>query len=406
MRKGILLLVVLLVVIGFGLGVVAHNLNKAMRKTALVYEEPTDFPIYPELDLNGKTAEQMSEIRRGEYLVKAGDCISCHTNTPQNGAVFSGGLPIKTPFGTIFSPNITPDKKTGIGNWSLEEFTQAMQQGIAPDGHYYYPAFPYLYFQKITSADLKAIKVYLDNIPPIQSTSPENQMVWPFGYRFLQLGWRLMFFEKTESISPTKDRGEYLVEGLGHCGMCHTPSYTLLNKNYVLAAPINRYNLAGAYAQGYLAPNISQAGLGTVTDEELLKVFTDYQTLGKGKIHGPMVEAVHNSLDSLKKADLLAIIKYLKSVRSETPPIPVLKNISLGEVVYKEHCAVCHNLQINSAPLVGDTEAWKPLINSGMDRLLTLVMTGTPRMPAKGGCAVCTEEDIEAAVSYMIKESR
>ena len=408
MRKiEIVIVLFLLAVTGIG-GHVFYQVSKNIKNSIPVYEYPIDFPAYPRLNLQGKTSKEIEQIKQGKLLVQAGDCITCHTDTLNNGPVFAGGLPIETPYGIIYSPNITPDKKTGIGTWDSSDFIKAMREGIAPNGSYYYPAFPYPYFNRVSTEDLLAIKAYLNAIPAIEQHNLENKMIWPFNWRFIQLGWRLFFFHNTGAYknNPEKssnwNRGAYLVEGLGHCGMCHTPSYYLFNKNLVLAAPMKKYNLAGAMAQGYLAPDITQSALDDVPDNMLLKTFTDYRLFGGGKLHGPMVEAVHNSLSYLPKSDLIAMIDYLKSIQSPTIPTPVLKEISQGETIYKLHCSVCHDLGANGAPKLGDYMNWNPLIKSGIKKLYHIAIMGNASMPAKGGCANCSKEDIEAAVDYMV----
>ena len=408
MRKiGIVIVLFLLAVTGIG-GHVFYQVSKNIKNTIPVYEQPIDFPTYPQLNLREKTPKEMEQIKQGELLIQAGDCITCHTDTLNNGKVFAGGLPIETPYGVIYSPNITPDKKTGIGKWNDSDFIKAMREGIAPNGSYYYPAFPYPYFNKVSTEDLLAIKAYLNAIPAIEQRNLENRMIWPFNWRFIQLGWRLFFFHNNGAYknNPEKslnwNRGAYLVEGLGHCGMCHTPSYYLFDKGLVLAAPMPKYNLAGATAQGYLAPDITKSALDDVPDNMLLKTFTDYRLLGGGKLHGPMVEAVHNSLSYLPKNDLIAMIDYLKSIQSPTTPTPVLKEISHGETIYKLHCSVCHDLGANGAPKLGDYMNWNPLIKSGIKKLYHIAIMGNASMPAKGGCANCSKEDIEAAVDYMV----
>lgn len=167
-------------------------------------------------------------IKRGEYLSKAGDCIACHTDTKHQGRPFAGGLGIYTPFGSIYSPNITPDKTTGIGAWSDKDFIRAMHEGIAPNGSYYFPVFPFASFTKINTNDLLAIKAYLFSLTPVKKANQANEMMWPFNWRFLQLGWRILFFrpgayQTDHQQIESWNRGAYLVQGLGHCGMCHTP---------------------------------------------------------------------------------------------------------------------------------------------------------------------------------------
>ncbi len=413
MRKLVGIAVIVLMILAVFIGSIVYRISKNMEKSSAAYNKPVNFPIYPVLNLQGKTTQEIKRIHQGEYLVKAGDCITCHTNTFDNGKSFAGGLPIQTPYGVIYSSNITPDKKTGIGLWTDSNFIKAMREGISPDHSYYYPAFPFLYFNKVSTKDLLAIKAYLDTILAVDQPNRENEMIWPFNWRFIQLGWRILFFHHDNKSANTLhsdkskewDRGAYLVEGLGHCGMCHTPSYYLIDKNLVLAAPIRKYNLAGANAEGYLAPDITHSALDDVPVEDLMKTFTDYQLIGGNKLHGPMVEAVHNSLIYFSKADLLAIITYLKSIQSTPPRQPTLKNISLGENIYKQHCLVCHNTGVNGALKLGDFISWEPLIKSGINKLYDIAINGNKNMPAKGGCTSCSKKDIVAAVDFIVENS-
>ncbi|MCW8400467.1 c-type cytochrome [Legionella sp. PATHC038] len=403
---GIVAVLFLLGLIGIG-GTIFYQISKNIGQSIPVYEQPINFPSYPTLNLKGKSPAEIKQIKDGELLVKAGDCITCHTNTSESGKVFAGGFPIQTPYGIIYGTNITPDKKTGIGQWNDSDFIKAMRKGISPAHTYYYPAFPYPYFNKVSTQDLLAIKAYLNAIPAVEQPNLENKMIWPFNWRFIQLGWRLFFFHNTGPYknnpekTPNWNRGAYLVEGLGHCGMCHTPSYYLFNQDLVLGAPIQKYNLAGACGEGYLAPDITQSALDDVPDKILLKAFTENQ-FGGEKLHGPMVEAVHNSLRYLPQNDLLSIIDYLKSIKSPTIPTPVLKNVSLGKKIYKLHCSVCHNLGANGAPKLGDYMTWNPLIRSGIKHLYHISIVGNASMPANGGCSGCSNKDIEAAVDYMV----
>jgi len=385
-----------------------YQIRQNTKDSIPVYEQAIKFPEYPSLNLQGKTPDEIKKIIRGELLVKAGDCITCHTNTLENGPAFAGGLPIQTPYGVIFSSNITPSKHNGIGQWKDADFIKAMREGISPNGSYYYPAFPFLYFNKITTDDLLAIKAYLTIIPAQDVPNRQNKMIWPFGWRFIQLGWRILFFHDTGPYkidtqkSSVWNNGAYLVEGLGHCGMCHTPSYYLFNEKLTLAAPIQKYYLGGAYTQGYLAPDISQSALEEVSDQALLKIFTQYQLIGGGKLHGPMVEAVHNSLFYLPKEDLLSIIVYLKSIQSHSISVPPLKKASYGKSIYKLHCSICHDAGVNGAPQLGSLENWKPLVNSGIDKLYEIAIRGNASMPAKGGCVKCSNDAIKAAVDYLV----
>lgn len=409
-RNRIIFIVLLAMILIFAIYEV-KTIQKNMQKMTEAAEEAEVHTIeYPAINTAGKSAETIAQIKRGEYLAKAGDCIACHTNTTAHGVPYAGGLPMETPFGTIYSPNITPDKETGIGNWTDEDFIKAMREGISPHGQYYYPAFPYLYFNKISTADLKAIKAYFDNIPAISQKNLQNDMVFPFNIRFLQLGWRLLFFHPndTDGLQTNPDqseqwnRGAYLVEGLGHCAMCHSPSYYLINKKYSLGAPMTEYSLTGAKIQGYLAPNISKMNIENVPDDEFLQVFTHNRYIGGGKIQGPMLEANENSLKYLSKTDLLSIITYLKSIESKTPPKPKAGAGGMGKVIYQEYCEGCHANGGGGAPKMGDVAAWQPLLKDGIQPVYANAIKGKGGMPAKGSCFSCTEEDINQAVDYMV----
>lgn len=385
------------------------NTNKTLTK----YVPNARYPEYPTLDLKNKTKQQIKEIQRGEYLVKVGDCIACHTSPNTPNKPFAGGLTFQTPFGVLYSPNITPDKETGIGAWSDHDFVRAMHDGIAPSGYYYYPAFPYIFFNKITTADLMAIKAYLQSIPAINQKNKENDMMFPFNWRFLQLGWRIMFFypERTNgyvynpSQSDEWNKGKYYVQGLGHCAMCHSPSYYLLDKGVSLGAPIRKYDLTGQVIEGYLAPNISKSNIGMIPDEQLLEVFKQYKMLGGNPVEGPMKEAIHDSISFMKTEDQLAMITYLKSVDSDVPEDRTASASVMGRSIYNNYCAGCHNSGVGGAPRFGNKESWQTLANSGIKKLYRVAINGGGNMPARGGCVDCSDFKIELAVDYMVASS-
>ena len=165
-------------------------------------------------------------VTRGEYLARAGDCIACHTASEGN--IFAGGRAMPTPFGTLYSSNITPDLETGIGKWTADEFYTAMHTGRFPDGGLIYPAMPFASYSKVTREDSDAIFAYLKSIPPVNQKNRPHDLRFPYNNRQLILGWRTLYFTEGEyKTDPTKseewNRGAYLVEGLGHCGMCHSP---------------------------------------------------------------------------------------------------------------------------------------------------------------------------------------
>lgn len=197
--------------------------------------------------------QSFEQVQRGKALVDASDCVACHTQDQKK--PFAGGRPIETPFGTLYSPNITPDRETGIGAWSDDDFYRAMHEGIGPDGTRLYPAFPYPYFTKMKHDDVLAIRAYLNTLEPIANPRPANKLQWPLNYRVFMRGWDLLFF-KPGTFMPRTDKteewncGAYLVEGPGHCGACHTP------KN-LLGADKRSEALQGGKIQNWSAPSIT-----------------------------------------------------------------------------------------------------------------------------------------------------
>lgn len=371
------------------------NVDKIKKNPELNIPYPTI--NYP------KDAAIRQLIKRGEYLSKAGDCIACHTDTKHHGKPFAGGLGIYTPFGSIYSPNITPDKTTGIGSWSDKDFIRAMHQGIAPDGSYYFPVFPFASFTKITSDDLLAIKAYLFSLTPVKKANQANEMMWPFNWRFLQLGWRILFlrsgnYEADKQQTEAWNRGAYLVQGLGHCGMCHTP----LN---LLGAEKKKNYLTGGFIQGYYAPNISASGLKKVSIDDIRAVFKQNKMLrNAGDVAGPMAEVNSNSLKYLSIDDLNAIAIYLKTVKSQVPYSPFSGPITAktGHKVYETYCAVCHASGAAGAPKLGDTTEWKKRLKQGKNIVYDRAIHGFNSMPPKGTCTGCSDDAVKAAVDYLI----
>ena len=368
------------------------------------------YPAYP--PTTAKNPEHAELIEKGEYISKMGDCIACHTDVKGGTPAFAGGLPIATPFGTFYSPNITPDKETGIGTWSREDFRRALKEGKNPQGQHYFPVFPFVYFANITDEDSDALYEYLMSIPPVyQKNIP---LPFPFnvpGARASLLGWNLLFFypNKVETLhNPDKsaawNRGRYIVDGLGHCSMCHTP----LNP---LGAPKQRYYLTGGFVDGWWAPNITKAGLESATHHEVADVFVSNKLLhNAGPVAGPMAEVNHNSLKYLTLADRLAISKYLKTVKSDEylglPGSAEKPSLSRGRRVYLSSCIICHQNGEMSAPVIGNGESWRQrLKNNGLAKLYHNVIYGYNSMPIKGACVTCSSNDIISAVDYILDES-
>ncbi len=352
-----------------------------------------------------------AQIKRGEYLAKMGDCMACHTNVSEGGKPFSGGLSIATPFGTFYSPNITPDAKTGIGGWTEAEFIRALKEGKNPKGQPYFPVFPYIYFANMTDEDARDLYAYFMSIPAVER---ENvPLPFPFnipGARFALYGWDLLFFypEKAYKPDPSQsdewNRGQYIVDSLGHCSMCHTP----LNP---LGAPKNKYYLTGTFIDGYWAPNITKYGLESATHQEVADVFAKNELINQaGPVSGPMAEVNHNSLRYLTNADHLAIATYLKTVVSEEPlGLPPSNNppsLARGKQVYLHACTICHQNGEMTAPRIGNGANWTMrLKEGGLKTLYKNAIDGYNSMPPKGACVTCSENDIISAVDYLLNES-
>lgn len=369
----------------------------------------TYYPAYP--PITAASPEQESKALRGEYLAKMGDCLACHTNMKGGTPAFAGGLSIATPFGTFYSPNITPDKKTGIGTWTEDDFVQALKHGRGPDGQNYFPVFPFIYFTNVTDDDARAMYAYFMSIPAVEQ---ENRALpFPFGVPGARLslwGWNMLFFfpattyEYDPSQTAVWNRGKYIVDGLGHCSMCHTP----LNP---LGSPQTQNYLTGTFVDGYWAPNITKAGLESVTAAEIADVFVKNELINRaGPIAGPMAEVNHNSLSYLTETDRLAIGVYLKTVVSEEPlglePSNAAPTLRRGKQVYLKSCTICHQNGEMAAPRIGNAANWyMRLKNSGLTGFYRHAINGYNSMPVKGACVTCSDNDIISAVDYILDKS-
>jgi mono/diheme cytochrome c family protein len=302
------------------------------------------------VSLTGVTFAQESQsfdrIERGRYLAVLGDCAGCHT--APGGAPLAGGLALQTPFGTLVAPNITPDRDTGIGNMSNDEFLAVMHEGRSHNGKRLYPAMPYPAYTKMTDDDVLAMRAYLATVAPVNNPVVSNQLPFPFNIRLTMAFWnRLNFTPGRYQPNPEKsaawNRGAYIVEGPAHCGTCHTPK-TLLGGDK------NNVALTGATLQGWFAPDLSndtRKGIGGWSKDDLaayLKTGTNKWTLASG----PMAEAVTHSTSQMNDEDILAIATYLKE-RGEgsaaARPEPVAANngtMRAGAAIYKDSCAACH----------------------------------------------------------------
>ena len=251
------------------------------------------------------------DIARGKALAEAGDCASCHTADPAK--PFAGGRRIESSFGSIYSPNLTPDRETGLGGWSDDEFYRALRFGVARDGSRYYPAFPYPHFTKLTRQDILAIRAHLATLTPVSNTAPTPELRWPFNYRIVMRGWNWLFFKPgilmpDQQKSAEWNRGRYLVEGVAHCGACHTP------KN-MFGADRRGEKFAGGMVQGTHAPRLdaTEQGLKSWSVAEITAYLQSGQN-GKKQAGRLMSEVVTNSTSKMSEGDVRAIAVYLKDL--------------------------------------------------------------------------------------------
>jgi mono/diheme cytochrome c family protein len=379
---------------------------------------------YHEVNPSGVPAAlaQASLIKKGEYLAKAADCLVCHTAT--GGEAYAGGFAFVLPFGTLYSTNITPDKATGIGNYTDAQFLSAVHRGVRRDGANLYPAMPYTSYTYMSDADALAIKAYLFSLAPIDSPNRRNDLAFPFNQRWAMRVWSALFnanerFKADTEKSAEWNRGAYLAEALAHCGECHTP------RNLAFALN-NRKKFGGALTAGWRAYNISsnrESGVGAWHDEELIAYLARGHAAGHGSAAGPMGEAVDESFSQLAPEDVHAIVTYLRSVPSSVssdlpitlaPAAPDSHKAGLataesrGKQVYEGACVSCHGWSgisdiseyatLTGARAVNDPHATNvaQIVLAGMKRSSP---AGITEMPSFG--AAYSDSDIAAVANFV-----
>jgi mono/diheme cytochrome c family protein len=294
---------------------------------------------------NLPSGQDFTQIERGRYLTEVADCAACHTDTGTGGQ-FSGGRPIETPFGKVLAANITPDRETGIGNWTDAQFDAAVRSGRRPDGALLYPAMPFPYYTRMTQADVLAIRAYLNTLPPVHHLVRSNQLPFPFDIRAGMRVWNLLYFDPgpfkpDRGKSAQWNRGAYLVQGPGHCAACHTPKTTL-------GGDRTRQRLQGYSIQGWFAPDITgdmALGLGRWSVEDVVA----YLRTGHNRFaaaSGPMGEEVADSSSRMTAADLEAVAVFLKDQAGATAAGKPLAErdpqMVAGAAIYRDLCSACH----------------------------------------------------------------
>ncbi len=358
-------------------------------------------------------------INRGEYLARAGDCVACHT-TP-GGKEFAGGRAMPTPFGNLYVPNITPDEETGIGKWTAEDFYRMMHTGVSRDGTLLYPAMPFASYTKVTREDSDAIYAFLMSVAPIKQLNRPHELRFPYNKRELLVGWRTLYFSQGEyrpDASKTKqwNRGAYLVQGLGHCAMCHTAVNALGGSSESRA-----FEGGMIPNQNWYAPSLTsnrEAGLGNWS----IKDITDLLQTGvshRGTVYGPMAEVTYNSLQYMTDEDMEAMAVYLKDLpqRDSEPPATNQARLvdpavmELGRSTYTQQCAMCHGAEGKGfppsyPPLAGNQSiTMSSPVNSIRMVLNGGYPPGTKKNPRPHGMPpfshILSDNEVAAVVTYI-----
>jgi mono/diheme cytochrome c family protein len=334
-------------------------------------------------------ATDLPAIQRGAELAAVGDCIVCHT--AKGGKPFAGGLPIDTPFGTIYSTNITPDAQTGIGGWSLDAFTRAMRRGVSSDGHLLYPAFPYVHFTHMNSADIGAVYAFMMSRTPVQASAPANKLIFPLNFRPVVAVWNLLFLHPDTPVPMNRqqdaqlDRGRYLVDTLGHCAACHSP----MN---LLGAEKSGRAFEGGMIDSWDAPSLKTL-LHAPTPWTRAQL-TLYLRTGLASEHGaaagPMLP-VTRSLANASESDVEAMAAYVMSMQTAEPAPPLsptakeepaadAASLQAGATLFQAACAACHAAHAPMATLGG--RPWlsqSTAVNSESPRnVVRLMLDGLP----------------------------
>jgi mono/diheme cytochrome c family protein len=366
-------------------------------------------------------------LARGEYLTTAADCVACHTAA--GGRPFAGGRAFQLPFGTIYAPNITPDRESGLGAWSDAEFVRALRRGVGQHGEDLYPAFPYTSYSLISDDDALAIRAYLASLAPIRSPATENTLIFPFNQRYLMRGWKLLFlssrrFEPDTSRGETWNRGAYLARGLAHCGECHTP-------RNLLFATKSGSEFGGAVVNGWKAYNSTTdrtAGIGGWSDEALASYLSTGHAGGHGGAGGGMAEAVDLSLRHLTPSDVAALVGYLRSAPPRpdmlsgavvsNPPAsaasgpwapPAGEHVSQGARIFAGSCASCHGWDGNGQEVANAALRGARTVNDPAGtNLVRVIMEGTKIGSPNGDIAMpgfaasLSDAEIAAISNYVI----
>ncbi len=331
----------------------------------------------------GAEVDPQALIKQGEYLARAGDCVACHT--VKGGKPFAGGLAMETPIGTLYSTNITPDP-SGIGAYSFDDFDKAVRHGIAKNGSTLYPTMPYPSYARVNQADMQALYAYfMKGVEPVAQANKDSDIPWPMSMRWPLAMWRWAFapavadFTPVAGQDPVVSRGAYLVEGLGHCGACHTPRALTMQEKALGANDGSAFLSGSAPLEGWIAKNLRgdhKDGLGS-WDEAQLVQFLKTGRSDRSAVFGGMSDVIEHSMQYMSQADLTAIARYLKSLPAVDPADKPHKydpavadalwngdDSKRGAAVYIDNCAACHRTDGNGYKRVFPALAGNPVLQS------------------------------------------
>ena len=360
-----------------------------------------------------------SPAERGRYLAIAGNCISCHT--AEGGERFAGGLAFETPFGRIYSTNITPDPETGIGNWTAEQFARAVREGVRPDGAHLYPAFPYTAYTRLSDEDVAALYAYFKTLKPVSAPARDNDMSFPFNQRWALGAWKMLFFDEGRfandaSKSQEWNRGAYLVESLGHCSACHSPRNLLGAEKSGMTGGELTGLVANGHVRAWSAPNLTNVSNGLQSWS--LDDVADYLKKGRNSLvetHGPMNEVILNSTRHLTDVDVRAMATYIKDLPGDPGSVGKVASAEVlkeGERLYNLNCGTCHqpNGMGDNAHDGGARLVHNPLVQASSPASLINVILYGPQVTDLGEKRwkdmpsfheKLADEDIAAIASYM-----
>jgi mono/diheme cytochrome c family protein len=369
-------------------------------------------------DLPPLTPPTGESVARGAYLIRVGNCMACHTN--RGGAPFAGGRAIETPFGTVYAGNLTPHPATGIGSWSRDHFWRALHDGRSRDGRILVPAFPYPDYTRVSRAYADAMFDYLRSLPPVERANTPHRLRWPYNTQAALALWRALYFspgghEEDRNATAEWNRGAYLVQGLGHCGACHTA-------RNALGASSAMMDLSGGLIpmQNWYAPSLTSSAEAGVADWDLVQIERLLQTgvAAGGAVLGPMAEVVLHSTQYLAPDDLRAMAVFLKSLPRTTsaaapgPALAVSARVAeRGAKLYDQHCAACHGDQSQGVsgayPALAGNRAVTLLVTANLVQVVLYggfppSTAGNPRpfgMPPYA--TVLSDSDVAAVLSHI-----